>query len=101
MDPEAPSVTLISGEVLNADLIIGADGISSRIREIAFQVTNSALPKGDAAYRAIIRTSAMMEDPELKELVDETALTIWLGPGRHVVGYCIVCFKITIREAVG
>jgi len=89
VDPDAPSVTLKSGEVLNADLIIGADGISSRMREIAFQVTNTALPQGDAAYRAIIHTSEMMKDPELKELVDETALTLWLGPGRHVVGYCI------------
>lgn len=92
VNPNTALVTLLSGEVLEADLVIGADGISSRVREVAFQVTDSAIQNGDVAYRSVIQTSQMMKDPELKQLVEETAVTFWLGPGRHIVGYCIVCF---------
>lgn len=90
VDPITPRITLKSGEILSADLIVGADGIASRVRETAFQVTNSAPPAGDSAYRAVINTSDMLHDPELKQLVDDAAMTIWMGPRRHIVGYSIV-----------
>ena len=34
VDETVPSVTLASGEVVNADLIVGADGIKSVCREL-------------------------------------------------------------------
>lgn len=89
VNPKTASVTLVSGEVLEADLLIGADGISSRVREVAFSSSDPALQIGDVAYRAVIQTSHMMKDPELKQLVEEAAVSLWLGPGRHIVGYCI------------
>lgn len=33
----------------------------------------------------------MHNDPDLKHLVDETEMAIWMGPKKHVVGYCLVC----------
>lgn len=92
VDPCVPSVTLQTGEVVTADLVIGADGVRSTIREVVMGGPDKPLPTGDAAYRAIIPTELMQDDPELRMLIDAPGLTIWLGPGKHIVGYCIVSY---------
>ena len=90
VDPETPSVTLASGEVVNADLIIGADGVKSIVQKTVLGKTNEAQATGDAAYRATVPTSVMLNDPELKPLVDRPEMTAWMAPGRHLMGYNIV-----------
>lgn len=89
IDPSAPSVTLASGEVVKADLIIGADGLHSRVRDTVVGHKDNPVPTGDAAYRATIPTDVILADPDLKFLVEEQATSVWMGPGRHLVGYCI------------
>lgn len=90
----APSVTLESGKVLTADLIVGADGLKSYIQQVVLGGPNRAEATGGAAYRALVPTSLMMQDPELREFVENPYLNSWLAPGRHLVGYPIVslCF---------
>lgn len=92
VDPSAPQprITLASGETISADLIVGADGVKSMLREVVLGEPVKATPTGDAAYRAIIPTWKMMDDPELKALVDKAEMTGWMGPQRHIMGYCIV-----------
>ena len=90
VDPETPSVTLASGEVVTAALIIGADGVKSIVQTAVLGKTNEARATGDAAYRAIVPTSVMLNDPELKPLVDHPEMTAWMAPGRHLMGYNIV-----------
>lgn len=65
---------------LAADLIIGADGLWSRVRR-SLGDTREPKPAGYAAYRATLPASARPSglDP------DETGL--WLGPGGHAVLY--------------
>ncbi|KLO16029.1 FAD/NAD-binding domain-containing protein [Schizopora paradoxa] len=87
--PPHPSVTLSTGEVLSADLIIGCDGVKSLVRDLVVGEPTKAVATGDAAYRAIIPTSEMMKDPALRELVESPEMTGWMGPGRHIMGYCI------------
>ncbi|KAH8116622.1 FAD/NAD-binding domain-containing protein [Phellopilus nigrolimitatus] len=91
IDPAGPRprITLASGEVLSADLIIGADGVKSMVREIVLGEPTKATATGDAAYRAIIPTEAMLADPELRPFVDNPEMTGWMGPRRHIMGYCI------------
>ncbi|KLO06774.1 FAD/NAD(P)-binding domain-containing protein [Schizopora paradoxa] len=89
IDPDAPSVTLSSGDVLSADLIIGADGVHSLVRHAVVGRPAHAQRTGDAAYRAVIPTSLMMDDPQLRELVERPEMTTWMGPGRHIMGYCV------------
>ncbi|KAH8833910.1 hypothetical protein DL96DRAFT_1703549 [Flagelloscypha sp. PMI_526] len=89
IDPEAPSVTLESGEVVSGDMILGADGIKSIIREVVVGKVDKPISTGDAAFRAIIETSKMMDDPELKQLVDDADVNVWMGPGGHIVAYCL------------
>lgn len=91
VDPEAPSATLASGEVVRGDLIIGADGVKSLVQTVVLGRENPAQPTGDAAYRAIIPTSIMLEHPDLKPFVDTPEMTGWMGPGRHLMAYNIVC----------
>ncbi|KAI0312297.1 FAD/NAD-P-binding domain-containing protein [Amylostereum chailletii] len=84
-----PSVTLASGEVVRADLIIGADGVKSRVQAVVTGKASEPEPTGDAAYRAIIPTEIMLKDPELRGFVEEANMTAWMAPGRHLMAYCI------------
>lgn len=92
VDATHPSVTLHTGEVIYTDLVIGADGLKSIVREAVVGGPSKPVPTGDAAYRAIISTDAMLSDPDLKALVDTPEFVTWMGPNRHVVGYNIVSF---------
>jgi 2-polyprenyl-6-methoxyphenol hydroxylase-like FAD-dependent oxidoreductase len=85
-----PSVTLASGEVLYADVIIGADGVKSTVQKAVTGLDDAPVPTGDAAYRAIIRTDLMLEDPELRQLVETPEMTAWMAPRRHLMAYNIV-----------
>ncbi|KAJ6591235.1 hypothetical protein DFH09DRAFT_1139071 [Mycena vulgaris] len=89
LDPNLGQVTLESGETFRADVILGADGVKSMIREVVVGRPDKPIPTGDAAYRAIIPTSEMVKDPDLKPLVDHPEMTGWIGPGRHIMAYCI------------
>ncbi|KAG0702093.1 hypothetical protein DFH29DRAFT_999595 [Suillus ampliporus] len=89
VDPSKPSLTLASGEVVYADLIIGADGVKSITREYVVGGPDKPRATGDAAYRAIIPTEKLLQDDDLKVLVEETDSIIWMGPRGHIVGYNI------------
>ena len=88
--PVAPSVTLKSGKVVRGDLIVGADGVKSFIQQVVSGGPNPAEPTGDAAYRAIVPASLMMEDPELREFIEHPEMAGWMAPRRHMMGYPIV-----------
>ncbi|KAF5369572.1 hypothetical protein D9758_002574 [Tetrapyrgos nigripes] len=91
MDPDTLAVRLESGESITADLIIGCDGIHSVVRNYVLREGNIplAVPLGDVAYRAIVPTKEMLDDPELRSLVKNQEITCWIGPGKHLIGYCI------------
>lgn len=89
-DPVAPSVTLESGKVLKADLIIGADGLRSYIQQVVLGKPSRADPTGDSSYRTLIPTSLIAQDPEMRELIEPPQSNLWMAPGRHLIGYPIV-----------
>ncbi|KAF9227012.1 FAD/NAD(P)-binding domain-containing protein [Gyrodon lividus] len=89
LDPSIPSLTLESGEVIRADLVIGADGVKSITREYVVGGPDKPTPTGDAAYRAIIPTELLLKDPDLRPLVETPEMVGWLGPGRHIMAYNI------------
>jgi len=89
-DPVSPSVTLASGRVIRADLIVGADGVKSYIQRVVSGKPIPAEPTGDAAYRATIPASLMMQDPELREFIEHPQMAGWMAPGRHLMAYPIV-----------
>ena len=82
------SVTLANGTVVRGDVVIGADGIKSTVRNYLLEESSiKAIATGDAAYRIILPRSVMEKDPELRELIDEPQATRWLGPSRHIIAY--------------
>ncbi|KAH6897959.1 hypothetical protein BKA70DRAFT_746197 [Coprinopsis sp. MPI-PUGE-AT-0042] len=89
IDPSIPSATLSSGEVVKADLLVGADGIHSRVRDTVVGHKDDATPTGDAAYRATIPIELIQADPDLKSLVEGYNSNVWIGPGRRIVGYLV------------
>ena len=77
------AVVLQSGERVAGDVVIGADGIHSRIRR---QLVEDGAPRvsGLVVYRTMV---AMEQVPEQLRL--PTSVTWWTGPGRHLVHYPI------------
>jgi salicylate hydroxylase len=94
VDPSKPSVTLASGEVVSADVLIGADGLKSITREYVVGGPDEPRATGDAAYRALIPTEKLLQDDDLKSLVENTESIIWMGPRGHIVGYNIVSSSV-------
>lgn len=79
------------GRRLEADVVLGADGIHSRLRGV---VTSTEEPSfsGDVAHRCVVPVRSLSrraELDELDELTRDPSLTIWLGPGRHLVHYFV------------
>lgn len=87
---QSPSVVLETGEIIEADMIIGADGVKSTARKCVVDGADVAIPTGDMAYRATIRSEQMEGDEDLLTLLNHTEVTCWMGPGRHIVGYFVV-----------
>lgn len=90
VDTSKPTLTLESGEVVHADLVIGADGVKSTLRQYVVGGPDRARSTGDAAYRAIVPTEKLLQDPDLRPLVEKPEMVGWIGPNRHIMAYNIV-----------
>ncbi|KAK3300354.1 uncharacterized protein B0H64DRAFT_437520 [Chaetomium fimeti] len=85
VDPEA-GVYVENSTLVSADVIIGADGISSATRETIKKVP--LVRTGKAAFRFIIAACAAESDPETASLVSQKdTLTIWFADDRRIVMY--------------
>lgn len=91
VDDEEVAVYLTTGEVLKADLIIGADGIRSCVRETAVipEEVVAPLKSGFCAYRAMVPAELMHADPKVSHLMSDVAATCWMGYRRHIMAYPI------------
>jgi salicylate hydroxylase len=75
-------------EGMEADLVVGADGINSTLREVMLGREDPPIPTGDLAYRLLLSTKEMMKDPELRGFVTDPQVNYWLGPDIHA-GECL------------
>lgn len=80
---------MASGVEFKADLVIGADGLKSVCRETLLGKKDPPRLTGDLAYRIVVPASEMRKDDRLKDLVNSPAITIWMGPDSHCVGYLL------------
>ncbi|KAF4547343.1 FAD-binding domain-containing protein 33 [Elsinoe fawcettii] len=83
-------VTLEDGREVVADLIIGADGIGSRLRSWLGDVKPSAT--GDVAYRLLLGRKIIEDRQTMHESLREvlrmpSEALAWLGPNRHAMFY--------------
>lgn len=82
IDGHRAAFLLAEGKGAPADLLIGADGLKSRIQK---QMLGEEAPEftGQVAWRGLIPTSALPPD-----LVSPDA-TVWAGPDGHFVAYYV------------
>ncbi|KAF8856362.1 FAD/NAD(P)-binding domain-containing protein [Acephala macrosclerotiorum] len=83
------SVTRSDGTTYKADLVIAADGVHSQATEVVFGAKNQALTTNQAAFRFLIPTSALAEDPETAHFMegDDGRFKVFMGTGRRIVWY--------------
>ncbi|GAA0481604.1 FAD-dependent monooxygenase [Streptomyces olivaceiscleroticus] len=87
-DPARPVAVTDDGRRYPGDVLIGADGIRSRVRE-TMGAPDTLEFSGEMAFRALIPGDLIAADPATRWLVDRYQSTIWYGPGRHLVHYMI------------
>ena len=86
-DGKSVRVRLASGDEIEGDALIGADGLWSNVRK---QVVGDAAPRvsGHTTYRSVIPTEQMPED------LRWNAATLWAGPKCHLVHYPLSGWKV-------
>ena len=77
-----PSLVLASGEQIGADVLVGADGLRSVVREALF---GPAAPRftGNVAWRGLV-PAERLKDADLRPVA-----ALWMGPGAHFVHYFV------------
>ncbi|CAD6583072.1 MAG: hypothetical protein CYPHOPRED_002227 [Cyphobasidiales sp. Tagirdzhanova-0007] len=88
IDCEKATITLKSGEVLTADLIVAADGLNSKARNAMLGRPDPPLPTGDLAYRIVLNDHEI-EDPELRKMMTDAGCRLYAGPKAHVIMYSL------------
>ncbi|ORY66612.1 uncharacterized protein BCR38DRAFT_457105 [Pseudomassariella vexata] len=89
VDFQTPSVTSATGETLECDLVVAADGLWSSCRKAFLgDADEPPNPTGDLAYRIVLRVDEI-EDEELRRWVRNPTVHFWIGPGSHVVYYSV------------
>ncbi|KAK9447334.1 putative monooxygenase [Limtongia smithiae] len=84
-DEEAPSITLTDGRTFFGDIIIGADGIKSKTRELVLGFSDAPRSSGYACYRAYFKGDCLANVPECQPILNHDCLNIWIGPDMHLV----------------
>ncbi|MFF1715871.1 FAD-dependent monooxygenase [Streptomyces sp. NPDC058268] len=78
-DQDAARLHLSDGTVVAADLVVGADGIHSLVREQI--VADRPRYSGQTIYRGLVPAERM------RHLLDEPCVRLWFGPDQHCVCY--------------
>jgi salicylate hydroxylase len=97
IDFETTTVTTVNGKVLQADVIVGADGLRSSVRELLLGHPDPPHATGDLAHRVTLNAETVFANSETKFLVEqgaESPVNVWVGPNQHVVCYPLKAGKM-------
>ncbi|KZT32950.1 FAD/NAD(P)-binding domain-containing protein [Sistotremastrum suecicum HHB10207 ss-3] len=90
------SVTLSDQSVVRGDLVIGADGINSFMREHVLGQKIDPQPSGLGAYRVVIRFQEIANNPKLSYISDDPDTVVFVR-GKEITKY-IVFYPCRGRE---
>ncbi|KAL4734663.1 hypothetical protein BDV11DRAFT_50431 [Aspergillus similis] len=88
-DGTTSTAVAADGRQFTGDLVIGCDGVFSKLTESLLQRPEPPLKTGDLAYRLLLDTEEMLKDPELRSFVTDPQVNYWLGPDKHAVNYVL------------
>ncbi|RTL66142.1 MAG: FAD-dependent monooxygenase [Pseudonocardiaceae bacterium] len=74
-------LTFTDGSTTTADIVVGADGIRSRVRSVVTDV--EPVYSGTSGFRGLVHRDAVPDLPE------PDAVQFWMGPGAHLLHYAI------------
>lgn len=83
-DSSKPSILLSTGEIYQADIIIGADGHRSIVRQAIEGVLRLPNRTGKIIYTGLIPFEAMQSNEHLREVL-EIRHPLWLGSGYYAM----------------
>lgn len=81
-------VVTADGSEFAGDVVIGADGIRSAVRDSLFGPQPPSF-SGRVTNRHMIDVATVQDDPLLAEILQRPAQNIWIGPGGHVITHPI------------
>ncbi|KAG9243079.1 hypothetical protein BJ878DRAFT_543643 [Calycina marina] len=87
VDFSKPGIELVSGEVVEGDVVIAADGLRSRCREALLGRRDSPILSGSLTYRVTLDPARLLEHDDLRDLIEYPEFHCWIGPHSHVVFY--------------
>jgi salicylate hydroxylase len=79
-------------ERIQADILLGCDGIKSNTRAAILNLLGAdakVVDTNQAAYRIMLKREDMAHDPELLALLDSDAVIRWIGEKRHIIAYAV------------
>ncbi|EPE34794.1 FAD/NAD(P)-binding protein [Glarea lozoyensis ATCC 20868] len=88
VDPQSATVTLENGDIIQADLVVGADGLRSVTRKAVVGHSGKLIPSGKAAFRFLIPREAALSVAGSSAIMEESnQLSMWFLSDRRVVMY--------------
>ena len=75
------TITFDDGSTTTADVVVGADGVHSVVREHVCGPGSGPVYSGTSAFRGLVRRS------DLPSLPDPLAIQFWAGPHAHLLHY--------------
>ncbi|NMO89296.1 FAD-dependent monooxygenase [Actinomycetospora sp. TBRC 11914] len=78
---DGAEITLDDGSTVTADVVVGADGVHSVVREAVVGRGQGPVYSGTSAFRGLVRRS------DLPSLPDPLAIQFWAGPHAHLLHY--------------
>ncbi len=76
-DPR-PSAVLSTGEVMSADILVGADGSSSIVRDVVVEEKDLLKSAGLTVYTGTLEAADLLNDPELSTLYHADDVSIFV-----------------------
>ncbi|KAK0640555.1 hypothetical protein B0T16DRAFT_430723 [Cercophora newfieldiana] len=103
-DEHQAGIVLKDGQKVYADIVIGADGVRSKARELVLGYVDKPKSSGYAVWRAWFSNKDMIADPRTKEFCENgDTFNGWIGPDVHflfstIKGGSDCCWVLTHKD---